>query len=502
MKVNIPFVYKVNYKLPRQPSWKHSSILCVAAVEMEEIDSVDAPIVHVVADASASKNPDHDHRAGQVSKFHVPGGDCVVRFHGGQYFASRFPVEEIGEWRGNNEFDPFAVKIGLRDGDSEFHSYLDTSLDVSNSKSLDHFHKEKADVKKFSSERMMTERYINMLGSQFAVVDGVIYEKVREPVISLVVDRKAHTVSVYLEEAISPTLTRYMRGGWRGETSERTRFGLDEYDRAIEMASRWANGRNMRLDVHASVKAVSDMHVRFRGDHEYLFMAAREAAYQLNKALVYLPERVGIAVLSVANLLSVHDRLTPAALAAVRKMEAEFREYFAGDHAAPKQESYYGDTMSFEQREAFRDWKWKTERLSDALAHWDARDDVGLEWLDAAIDALPVYDYPKRAYEVTSLTDIDKLAMKWKGGLPTAIAVVDPDASLIVVVENFEERMPLAAFIYQRNDLSIPPIVFGNPDPDVVASETVLANSFIDSRKAEVSTALTMTARVPNAFKP
>ncbi|MDW9481133.1 hypothetical protein GOB57_21035 [Sinorhizobium meliloti] len=498
MKVNIPFVYQVHYKMPRQPSWKESNIACESPVEIEEIAADEAPVVHVVSDTSARAEGRYGEQS-TVSKFHVPGGDCVIRKHGDQFYASRFPVGDIAKWRGNQEYDPFSVEIVLRRGDSEFRNTLKTTADVYSPMTLDAFNSQMGEVKKFTSERPMTDRYIKLLATRFAVIDGMLYEKVREPVLSVVVQQRG-TVSLYLEEALSPTLTRFHKGAWRGTPSERARFGLDEFERAVELATRWAAAHQLTLNLHADVKHVSPSEVRFRGDHEYLFSAACDVAGQLRKALSYMTESAGHAVLDAANLLAVHDRLTPSSLEAVRRMEAELRRYFAGDHAAPETDDFRYD---YDLRQAFGDgWKWKVERLTDALANWDARDDIGLEWLDRSVNALPVYDYPRRAYEITSLTDLDKLALWWEGGLPTALGNADPATSAIVVVEDFEEHRPLAAMIYDRNDLMLPPEVFGNPDPQKVASEVVLANAFVQSAKAEVAKTLSMVVAQVSSFRP
>lgn len=498
MKVEIPFVYQVNYKKPRMPSWSHSDILCSAKVDIVDISPADAPVVHVVSDESSGVRGYSHGTPTTVSKFHVPGGDCVIRKHGDQHYASRFPVDEIAKWRGDREFDPFAVEIGLRAGDSEFKAKLDTKIEGTRAVSLEAFHANEGEVKKFSSERAMTDRYIHMLSGQFAVIDGVLYEKVREPVVSAVVNPGG--LSVYIEEAISPTLTRFQKGEWRGAPSERIRFGLDEFDRAMRVAARIAVQNKLTLAVHARVKQASPTEVRFRGDHEYLFSAANGVAHQLRNAVAFMTESAGMAVLDAANLLAVHDRLTPSALAAVRKMEAELKTYFAGDHQAPMTQDYHHD---YDLRQAFGSgWKWKLDRLTDALAHWDARDDVGLEWFDRTMDTLPVYDYPRRAYEVSSLTDMDKLALRWEGGLPDELVAADPEASAIVVVEDFEEFRPLAAMVYDRNDLLQPPQVFGNPDPQTVGSEVVLANTFVQTAKVEAAHSLSLSSGVGASFRP
>ncbi|MBY3433891.1 hypothetical protein HFN89_06980 [Rhizobium laguerreae] len=503
MKVNIPFVYWVHYKKPRQPSWSHAEILCEGAADIEDISADNAPVVHLVSDESMG-TVDRSSWSGSsdpktASKFHVPGGDCVIRKYGKQYYASRFPVEEIADWRANPEYDPFAVQMSLRGDEAEFNGSLDTGLFGRRAISLEDFHAKEGDVKKFTSDRATTDKYLSRLAGQFAVIDGMLYEKVREPVVSLVV-QQGGKVSAYIEEAISPALTRFRKGDWRGATDDRIRFGIDEFDRAMKVAARLAVKHKLPLAVHANVKQVSATDVRFRGDHEYLFSAATCVAGQLRKAVAHMPESTGLAVLTTANLLAVHDRLTPAALAAVRKMEAELRVYFAGDHPAPPSDDYKYD---YDLRQAFGvNWRWKIDRLTDALSHWDSRDDVGLEWFDNALDALPFYDYPKRAYELTSLLDIDKVALMWKGGIPQELASADPETSAIVIVENFEDHVPLAALVYDRSDLTQPPQVFGNRDQPAAENEAVLANAFVRSAKAEVVNSLSAAAARPAAFRP
>ena len=499
MKITVPFAYRVNYKQPRQPSWSHSTISTSSVFEIEEISPSDAPVAHVLHDASAGVRGRYESDKDTVSKFHVPDGRCVVRLHDGQFYASRFPVEEIEKWRGDQEFDPFAVKIGLRNGDSEFQRTLNTAVPYDEKAvTLEDFNRVNPNAKKFTSDRAMTDRYMTMLATRFAVIEGVLYEKVGEPVLSVVASQGADSVAVFVEEALSPTLTRFGKGTWRGLASQRIRFGLDEYDRAMEVAGAWAARTASKVSSNVTVEAVDPSVVRFRGDHEYLFSAAGAAAGKFREAVRYLPESAGIAVTTAVNLLAVHDRLTPASLAAVRRMEVEMSAYFAGEHQAPKDGSDYFRETDYSRRSAFgEDWRWRMKRLTDAISHWDARDDIGFEWLDQALDALPLYDYPRRAYEVTSVADLDKVAMKWKGGMPAALLICDPMESAIVVVEDFEEKTPLAALVFDRNDLTAEPSVFGNPDPTTVDSEVVLARAYAQSARTKPVQTLSPMVSMP-----
>lgn len=499
MKIDFPYLYAVNYKEPRQARWSHAAISAEMAMDLTEIADEDAPVVHVVRDSSQTVYGKYDSEKTQVSKFHVPGGDCLIRLHEGQYYASRFPVEDIATWRGNSEFDPFAMTVAFRGGESEHANRMTTRIKGDErAVTLQEFGKANPNAKKFTSERDVTERYIAMFSKQFAVIDGMLFEKVNEPVVTLLMSGRGGDVSVYIEEALSPSLSRFKKGYWRGEPGGRIRFGLDEYDRALGVAQAWSKRNEARVAVHGEVLSAESSVVRFRGDHEYVFSAAHSAVEQFKKAIVYMPERVGVAVAKAANLMAVHDRMTPASLDAVRAMYSELSAYFEGDHAAPEArgniyEHYDHDV--YERRNAFgENWRWTMSRLGDAISHWDSRDDVGLEWFDAALDALPMYDYPSRAYEVTSQFDLDKVAMKWKGGLPLGLSGVDPSVSAIVVVEDFEDRIPLAAVVYDRHDLSAEPAVFGNPDPAAVDKEVALAAAYVAGARQKADMALAYSA--------
>lgn len=491
MKISLPFVYQVDFKQPRRSNWEHADIVCRAEIELQEIDGDRAPFMHVVSDTSAPQWPaHHSGEKTKASKFHVPGGDCIIRQVDGQFYASRFPVEDIEKWRGNDEFDPFAVNVAIKHGESEFRQQITTRMASNNYRPavpLNEFHAKNPGVKKFSSDRPLTDRYLCTLARRFAVIEGVLYEKVREPVISVVY---GSPVRVYVEESISPALEKFYKGGWRGGPAGRIRFGLDEYDRAIETANALAARKGTTVEAHASVALVDVDAVRFRGDHEYLFTAAKEAANRFRKAVQYMPESTGVAVMAAANLLALHDRLTPASLAAVRRMEAELADYFANRCHPLLSVDRYAEG-AWEVWSAFGDdWKERAWRFSHALEHWDARDDIGLDWLADSLDALPLYDYPKRAFEVTSQMDLDKLEMRWEGGFPAQLFRADPSSEAIVVVEDFELRQPLAALIFDRNDLAAAPVVFGNPDSTKVASEAKLAEVYVSTAKEKPTMSL------------
>ena len=486
MRVSVPFVYQVHYKPPRQPSYRSSKIACSAEVEIVEFDGVEAPVIHVVSDASLPTGSYHSDKT--TSKFHVPGGDCVIRMVGGQHYASRFPVEDIHLYRGKAEFDPFACEVELPYGLSEFQkTKLDLSYGRSDHASLREFDDATGVVRKFTSERDLWERHILELAGRFAVVDGVLYEKVHEPVLSLV-DGGNGSIALFVEEAVSPGLDRFFKGEWRGHGSDRTRFGLDEYDRAVTTARERADKRKCQLELHASVSTVSPGRVTFRGDHEYLYMAAKGAAEGLSKAIRFLPEDVGIAVSEAANLLATHDRLTIRAVAAARRMCSLLEEYLRDGYSPAPDYIYDGD--AYHRREAFKGIEGKVARLADAIRHWDARDDVGLEWLAVSMDALPVFEYPNRAFEITSSFDLEKIAMKWKGDLPPALRHFDPETSAIVVVQDFEELAPIAAVVYDRNDPGMPAAAFGNPDDDTIGSAIALADAFVGGARVEAGLSL------------
>jgi hypothetical protein len=497
MKVSIPFIYQVDFKKPRQPRFDSADIICEETLDIEEIDGTFAPVVHVVSDSSPPGTASHGKGSEIASKFHVPGGQCLIRIVDGQHYASRFPVDDIVKWRGNREFDPFAAVVPLKHGESEHRTWWSGHVDSDGYRKpvkLNDFHAENPGVKKFSSDRAIAERQLVAFSKRFAVVDGMLYEKVHEPVLSVL---SGSPVRIVVDEAISPSLDRYFKGRWRGTSDSRIRFGLDEYPRAFETAAAMAAALGTNVVAHAEVHSVDENAVGFRGDHEYLFSASRSAAKKFAEAVRFMPERTGVAVMSAANLLALHDRLTPPSLAAVRRMHAELRDYFT-NHCHPLLQADQYSDEAWEVWDAFGDdWQERMARLEHALEHWDARNDAGLEWLDDALDALPLYDYPIRAIEITSQMDMEKLRMRWRGDLPGEMLRVDPSSSAIVVVEDFELRLPLSALVFDRHDLLASPTVFANGDGSQIEADIDLATKYVSAVKTSPKAAVVAAISTP-----
>jgi hypothetical protein len=467
MKVEIPFSYIVDYKQPAKPSWSSSSIRDTTVLDFETIDADDAPVVHILSDSAPPTLPRYFQRSygdandgGIAAKFHVKDDDCVVRQFAGQYYASRFPVGDLAANRGE-VCDPLAAIVSVA-GHMEHRGVISTGLDEE-SITIAEFQSKEGNVKRFTSNRKVWDQCFHVMAGNFAVIDGVLYEKVAEPVLVAIVHPAAKKVMLHIEEKFSPAGAVFYKGGWRGTPSIRVRFGLDELERALAYCTGKAAEFGGEFVSHARIESVSTDHVRFRGDGEFLFGAAAEALKVLSAKMASLPNDLALAVSDLRYTMAVHDRLTPAALASIGRLDS-----FLAEH---------GDAVPNDQAVA---------RFREALAHWQERSSFGMEWIEGSVDAVPGFHHPKRAFEVTSLSDIDALIARWQGGEPRGLGDFDPDVSRLVMVEDFQTGLPLSAFVFDRFAPDAQPAVHVSGDKELDTLDLAMAKTYVDADQARL----------------
>lgn len=449
MDIELPFTYRVCYKEPRQPSWRDARINGTMPLTLVEVDELDAPVLHVVHDNAEPHIMRGQSYQNAATKFRVVDGRCVVRFHDGAYYASRGKVQETLSLRGDNKFDVFAFDCTLPSGRSEHRSHVDTKYERELGKSISEFHAANPNAKKFTDERHIYEEVMMAFArDRLIVVEGVLYERVHEPVLCVAERPGEKNVHIFIEEEISPALSKYRKGMWRANPGERTRFGLDQFEKAKEYAARVAKSKSGEVVSEVELFEVDVAAVKFRGEHERLFVASAMVCDHLVTKIGDLPRELGMAVSDAATLLAVNNRLTLPALRALRRLSERMIEQYGKDGDLTQMGTIINGDWQYMDKVAY------CRVLQEAFRLWDDRDSEGHEWLETSVDALPVFDYPRRAAELTSLGDFKKLTMRWHGTVPSWLKMFDPSVHRLLVVDDIEQSRPSSVFMFDRFDPS------------------------------------------------
>ena len=340
------------------------------------------------------------------------------------------------------------------------------------------FETENPNAKRVHSNKEIYQKAIRKLCDSFCIIDNIVYEKVYEPTLIVSIDKDKHTV-VAFEEAISQDIHDVKKNQNVFSPEKKVRFGIDEYDKAIDFAKHISSYSNKGLAVDVDVNVIDASVVGFRGEHEALFMLAHEAIYFMEKFMDNLSADLVISTVDCANKLSIHDRLTKTSLKAVRKMNDNLSSFFSNldlTKAESDNLNHHYNSLNFATK-----LRAIHEVLNQSLQRWDDRSDEQLDWFDHALDTLPSINYPMRAFEITSMIELQSILLNWEGEFPIDISSIDKVDNGIFVVTDLETRTPSSIHIYPRHNLDqASEIIFQDAVADE-AKDIELIREFIES---------------------
>jgi hypothetical protein len=243
---------------------------------------------------------------------------------------------------------------------------------------------------------------------QFAVIEGWVCERIREPVIGVMFWPGATQVSVVVGE-VDKEHGSFRHRRMDTKSAFGSRFGIDQMAAARSFASELASEFGVEAVQYARVEQAAEWAVRFRGETETLRAAADEVVNAFAKSLGNVDEHLGLAVFDLMHATVAAPGINPAILDAVLKVDAQ-RAVLETNAAASAHGPYHVEerpTASHHDVEEKPDNA--MGRLSRAVALWHRRESAGMEWVEGGLPGTGTYAGTDAAYEVTSLMEADEI---------------------------------------------------------------------------------------------
>jgi len=407
-RLTIPTLYNADFKRPKKRTVESVTMLGSVEVLLREMEEADAPVVHVVGDTYRPVASDMLSEVRRYNPFPVgKDGPCPVRSVDGKLYARRWrmgdPDKTADLLAAGGALDVYyrdangGVVMGMRKPTSEPEVYA-TRAEAEGAK---------GPFREWDDQYARTASAIQRRCEDMIVVDGWIYDIVGEPVLS--VQPADGEVRIIIGQASRP-VGPYMHGNDHGKTNDGIRFGIDQLPRALETAERLARAMDGKVANYAVIEMVSPWAVRFRGEREHMRQVALNTLTWGKGRLTSLPAPAGLAWHDLASALSDIDQVNPKVIEALRRIDSLRK--VADDEVERFDSNGHARVLNYELSERERQDHLTLEGLSLALDLWDTRQNEGIEWVDRGLNASATFEGNYLAYEVLSLTQADRLALR------------------------------------------------------------------------------------------
>jgi len=289
--------------------------------------------------------------------------------------------------------------------------------------------------RKWEDESVRTINAIKDRFNELFIVDGWVYELVGEPVIEIYGDHERDQLSLRVVQERDP-VSNYRAIYDDRSASGYPRFGLDELERAREIAQVIASEKGAPFEEALNIELVSPWEVRFRGESEFILNISERVLKFGKEHLGELDGNFGLAWHDLASSLYVRDSVTPRLIDALQRMAAMGSAMFKRNEKGQIGKSWLSDNE---------------EGLADSIAFamnlWESRNHRGFEWTDKALCKASTFSDSGFAYEITSLTQasmfaenlgvpltkFDELTTEAAGGRGHLIGIADGNGPLAAI---------------------------------------------------------------------
>jgi hypothetical protein len=408
-KFTLPTFYAASYVLPRKRTENNVLIRTHVDVDVRDVNANDAPVCFVIKDGARN---DGQYRAFGISD----GSPCVVRKFDGNFYAKRWAVDQV---ESDLEKSPDAKRdwdhatiIGGTYEDSE--GYVQIGMGASNYERIVES-RESAEAKSgpFRKWNEFQDRTISAVHdrcSELIVVDGWVYERVGEPVISIDVEHKTGQYSLRVVEERYPASRYHSLYTDRGRSGY-PRFGLDELDRARTVANQLGTQEKKTFVEDLDLQIMSPWEVRFRGEAEIVLAVAASTASYGAEHIKDADGNFGLAWHDLVTALYVDGVVSPGLIDAMQRMAS------MGENGIFHRNSEGQIARFWAAKEESDVWK----RIDFAVNLWSSRNNDGHDWVNGALNVASTHGQDQFAYEIVSLVQASKLAEK----LGVAIETID-----------------------------------------------------------------------------
>lgn len=430
MKLIVPSYYVAEYTAPRKRSSERVLLNTKVEVEINETDTLDAPVVHVVGQDRVS---DTWHNLHQIPCGKIDGEPVMIRFYEGRLY---YQISSVEKFLTNVESVGFDNPFTVYYGDGVIAGRPKTSsLKHSAETTAEYEHMTGVAVRKWNIKLEETHAAIANRADSFLIVDGQVYDRIGEPYLAVEV-RDTVVLKLYVTEDPSDNFLRFIR-----TNPDALTFGLDEYQRAVKEGMRIASDANLSFSNRAIVKHVTPWHVRYRGDGLHLYKGASAFISSTARLVQYMNPMLGMAWRRLADAVGSHQSITSGIVDRVTDILA-LKDHLKSDlvSAADTHNSDVQLNKSLKQ-------------LEDAMHIWNSRDSQCIEWLDNGLKADSTFENNTRAWEITSLIELDMVSEKIGIDLSEMFSFLQGGSSHLVVVEK-DHQPSLVCLV--RNDNNEP----------------------------------------------
>lgn len=434
MRFTVPTHYQAEYLLPRKRNTDNVVLNTDVIVEIREVSSSDAPIVHIIGDFKSDVVPSDDHYSAykRIGRYEMVEGQAIeIRMVDGEMYKQIATVSTLQKQLNDRDKSRESVFSSGYYGDIHAGLYGDDSYNKTVGK-YSTFSEFEVD-QKITGVRSVTENSsevglaLQKYADDLLIIDGFVYERTVEPALSLHFEQ-GH-VRLRLCETEDPELSKHRYYLAPNSDPSGSRFGLDEFERAVSEGRALAKRYNLNFVCGVEVRKTSDWAIEFRADLENLYNSAKNFVHQGTKVVGALDEHLAMAWYDLSIAVSNHHQPTKQMLDALRAIEV-------GDinnliHVGSSGKSIFVDSRVYVGAD---DFVAAMTDVKEALRMWDARSENVVEWFDTSLQQMPTYSTSERAWEIVDCRTLRQISDEYDTDLTQFMtAALEGSGNIIVV---------------------------------------------------------------------
>jgi hypothetical protein len=486
MKLTLPLNYTAFYKKPRMSGWSQHTMQTQFTGIIRDVDRSDVQIAFRIGEtrleqslpqnfAETKNTPEQ--KARHNEPFRCTENPLDVIHFEGAFYAQRFPADQAMA-----EFS--APAIGKDSwamvGSSPLYGaakFSHPERDMSESQRFGWYEKEApttkaeveaslgvAEVKRWTPLETDAIKLAEQVFDTFIIVDGMVYEKVGEPVLKVV--DTGGDIKLVIDE-LKP-LPRLNSKAPRGEPSTNLRYGIDQIEEAREAGRLLAKATGRKFVEFVKFGDTNPAFVTFRGEPENLYNYAVSAYIHFtasdghgmgghsNYAFDHLGREAALAVYDFARAIEANESLTPEIVRASRVLAALYKS------ASGKWEVYNKEAFpnyGYEAAEQlYRKFEEIARGLEQRLQLYDHKADSRLDWNKQALDATPFFSETDRCYEISSLIKARKMAKSLQIDADDYAVRAADGRGRLLAIEDYTTKKILAGAYFPQDGSHSPKI--------------------------------------------
>lgn len=485
MKLTLPLNYTAFYKRPRMSGWSKHTMRTEFTGTIREVEPTDTQIAfrigetrleHSLPQTFTETNNTPEQKARHNEPFRCAEKPLDVIHFDGAFYAERFPADQALA-----EFSAPAV------GKDSWASVSSSPLygqarfshperDMSDPQRFGWYEQEAPttraemeaslgvpEVKRWTPLETDAIKLAEQVFDTFIIVDGMVYEKVGEPILK-VVDTGGE-IKLVIDE-LNP-MPRLNNKEPRGEAATNLRYGIDQIDEAREAGRLMAKATGRKFVDFVKFGEVNPTFVTFRGESENLFNFAVSAYVHFaandshgmgssNYAFDHLGREAILAVYDFARAIEANETLTPEIVRASRVIAALYKS------ASGKWDVYNKEAFpnyGYETAEnLYREFEEIARGLEQRLALYDLKVDCRLDWNKHALDATPFFSEAERCYEISTLIEARKMANALQVNVDDYTGRAADGRGHLLAIMDYKTKKILAGAYYPKENSHTPKI--------------------------------------------